>query len=500
MVKRNILANSIGRIWGLISVYLFVPIYLRVLGPEAYGIVGFYVTLAGVLAFADMGLTATLNREMARLSARPNSEGDKSDILRTYEIVYVGISLLIAIIIFFLAPLISRYWLRSSTLDVGLITSAIRLMGFSIALQLPANLFIGGLFGLQEQVKSNALQIGWSMLRGFGATAVIVFISPTILAFASWQLVANAIYFIASRSILWYSISKQKTKPRFKFQVFRITWKYSAGMAGLALISTLIMQADKLAVSKMLSLETLGYYTIAAALASVPGMLAGPISKAIFPRFTGLVEVGDKISLVALYHKTSAFVAVAIIPGTLTLLVFSTDFIYAWTGDMYAASSAGPVASFLLAGAIFQSLTITPFYIALAHGNVKINLQIGVASLVLLVPLLIYFIPKYGVLGAGIAWLSMNMCTGIPYVLMLHKRFLSGEFFRWFSRGIIFPVSIVIPIVLLGRLYFPLTEARFVTLVNIGLVWFIALVVTAISIIEVRKVIIKKMKSLEWLG
>ena len=70
MIQRNILFNMIGRAWGFVSTYVFVPLYLKFLGIEAYGLVGFYSTLLGVLAFADMGFTATLNREMARLSVR----------------------------------------------------------------------------------------------------------------------------------------------------------------------------------------------------------------------------------------------------------------------------------------------------------------------------------------------------------------------------------------------------------------------------------------------
>ena len=60
-------------LWSVVSVYLFIPIYLTFLGPEAYGLIGFYTTLLGVLAFTDLGLTATLNREMARLSVRQYS-------------------------------------------------------------------------------------------------------------------------------------------------------------------------------------------------------------------------------------------------------------------------------------------------------------------------------------------------------------------------------------------------------------------------------------------
>ena len=86
MIKQNIAANFIGRAWGFISVYLFIPLYLKFLGIEAFGLVGFYSTLVGVLAFADMGFTATLNREMARLSVQRES-ADR----QVYKNLYQGL-------------------------------------------------------------------------------------------------------------------------------------------------------------------------------------------------------------------------------------------------------------------------------------------------------------------------------------------------------------------------------------------------------------------------
>ena len=43
-------------------------------------------------------------------------------------------------------------------------TTAIRVMGVSIALQLPSQLYIGGLMGLQRQVRANSIQIGWGVV------------------------------------------------------------------------------------------------------------------------------------------------------------------------------------------------------------------------------------------------------------------------------------------------------------------------------------------------
>ena len=36
----NIVANYISKVWSFISIYLFIPIYINLLGIENYGIIG----------------------------------------------------------------------------------------------------------------------------------------------------------------------------------------------------------------------------------------------------------------------------------------------------------------------------------------------------------------------------------------------------------------------------------------------------------------------------
>jgi O-antigen/teichoic acid export membrane protein len=494
MIRQNIIANLIGRTWGFISVYLFIPLYLKFLGIEAYGLVGFYSTLLGVLAFADMGFTATLSREMARLSVRKDSAGEMGDLLRTYESTYLYISSALAAIIWVLAPLIAERWLHSKVLQPHEIATAIRLMGIAISLQMPSGLYIGGLMGLQKQVLTNSLQIAWGLLRGAGAVLVLWLFSPTIFAFALWQLISNAIYCFAVRWSLWraLSLSPAQSYPHFKWQVFRNTWRYTAGMAGVTFLSAIVTQTDKLIVSKMLSLEMLGYYTLAWSLASAPPTLAGPIASAVFPRLTGLVAMGDRNGLARLYHRTCELVAVAIIPGGLTLALFAGRFIFAWTGSATITQHVGLVAALLLAGQIMQAIMVVPYYLALAHGYVRLTLQMGIAVVVLITPLLIYLITKYGVVGAGISWLVMNLCTLPPSMYILHRRLLPGELKTWILHDVGRPLLASLPVVLLGRWLLPSPSSRLLTFGLIGLVWSVSAAAAAFTIPELRNKFITK--------
>ena len=500
MIRQNILANMVARAWGVISVYLFVPLYLKLLGIEAYGIVGFYSTLLAVLAFADMGFTATLNREMARLSVRKDSAAEMGDLLRTYESTYLCISSVLAVVVWALAPAIATHWLRSRVLQPHEMAAAIRLMGVAISLQLPSALYIGGLMGLEKQVRSNTITIATSIFRGFGAVLVLWLFSPTIFAFALWQLISNVVYCLTARFSLWNAlpVRADQSRPHFRWQAFLNTSHYALGMAGMAAVSALLTQADKLTVSRMLPLEMLGYYTLASALASAPLMLASPIALAVFPRLTALVASKDSKEVTRLYHRTSALVAVTTIPTAMTLALFANDFIRAWTGSPLAGQRAGVPAGFLLGGQLLQAIQAVPSYVALAHGYVRLNLHVNIASFILIVPLLFFLVMRYGIMGAGVSWLIVTFCTMAPFLYLLHRRFLPGELGNWLLRDLLRPFLATLPIVLLAHLYFPLPASRLLTLGLIGLVCSMGAVAAGCSIPELRLELIAKTSGRLW--
>ena len=125
------MANSIGSaIVGLAAV----PFYLKYLGIEAYGLIGFFVTTQAVLSLLDMGMAPTINREVARCSASGNLK-DAGKLLHTLAVVYWCMAGAIALLILALAPLIAGYWLQSKQLSPETISHAVMLMGMKVLLQ-----------------------------------------------------------------------------------------------------------------------------------------------------------------------------------------------------------------------------------------------------------------------------------------------------------------------------------------------------------------------------
>ncbi len=68
-LKKNIVANSVSQIYLIVISIAILPIYMKYMGAEAYGLVGFFAMLQGLFALLDFGLTPTISRQTAQYNA-----------------------------------------------------------------------------------------------------------------------------------------------------------------------------------------------------------------------------------------------------------------------------------------------------------------------------------------------------------------------------------------------------------------------------------------------
>ena len=95
VIRRNVIANFAGKAWAVLMSLAFVPVYIKLLGIEAYGLIGFFLTLVAILSLLDLGLGTTLNRRLAQLSIEKNTAQEMCDLLRTLELIYLIIGIVI---------------------------------------------------------------------------------------------------------------------------------------------------------------------------------------------------------------------------------------------------------------------------------------------------------------------------------------------------------------------------------------------------------------------
>lgn len=455
------MANFVGHVWKALMVLAFVPLYIKFMGVESYGLIGIFASLQAVVAILDMGIGATLTREMARLSVLPDKKEEMRDLLRSLEIVNWGGAIIIGIAVVAIAPFIAYHWLKPGALSALIIERAIMVMGVSMAFQWPGSFYSGGLIGLQKQVLLNVVNVAIYTLRGAGAVLVLWLISPTIHAFFLWQAIISIVGTSCLGFSLWQQLPHAAGKAVVRKQLLKGIWKFAAGMGGISILAMVLTQSDKVILSKMLSLETFGYYTLAGTVSFSIAPLIVPVFFAVYPRLTQLVSVCDEKELKELYHKSCQFISVMTLPVAIVISLFSFEIMFLWTRNPLIAQKTHLLVSVLICGTALNGLINIPYALQLAHGWTKLTLYTNLIALVTVVPLIVLLTSRYGALGGASGWIMINAVYVFIMIHFMHRRLLPQEKWRWYGIDVALPLGASLLTAGILRLIMPVSDNKF---------------------------------------
>jgi O-antigen/teichoic acid export membrane protein len=315
----------------------------------------------------------------------------------------IGAGILIA------APWVAVHWIKAGAVPIRTVTEAVMLMGALAFFQWPISFYEGGLLGLRQQVAWNAFRIVAATASNVGGVLILWLVSPNILAFLGWQVCIYALLVIVSAVFLWRMLPRSDRAARFDLVVARNVRRFAAGMTGIAVLSLVLTQADKLLVSKLFSLRMFGYYALAWSVANGLLIMAGCVFSVAFPHMTALVSAGDKNAVSLLYHRGSQLMTVLILPIAAILSLFSFEVLRLWTGNSETAAGAAHVLSVLTVGSALNALLYLPYTLQLAFGWTKLPLVAGILSISILVPMMFPMTKHFGLVGAASIWAILNV-------------------------------------------------------------------------------------------
>lgn len=484
--RRNVVANFVGRAWGGVLLILLVPTYVHYLGIESYGLVGFFATMQGVFILADLGLSTTLNRELARLSVSAANADRMNDLVRTFEVIYWSGAAVIAVLSVAIAPVLARYWIHAQHLSMQTVQASLGFMGVAVALQLPWALYTGALQGLQRQVEFNVIVVLAATIRLFGGLMLVIWVWRSITGYFAWNLAAIAAQTAAAALLVWRVLPKRDVRPCLRLDLIRELGAFASGLAIVSILSVLLMQTDKVVLSYAVSLKTFGYYSVAASVASGLYVLAQPIFNGVFPRMAQLVVRGETEELASLYHTSAQLVATAVLPVAVVLITFAPEVLAAWTHSPEMVAESTLVLRLLIAGTALHALSHIPYALQLAHGWTALTAWINAFGVLLLVPLTYFGAKAYGGPGAAAGWLILNCGYVIVGIQIMHKKLLRSEKGRWYRDDVLLPLAGASVVVVLGRSLMAVEMAEWKTVMFIGCVGVLAVVAAGVGAQSVR--------------
>lgn len=465
-IKSNIFANFLGNAVLTIASIVFVPIYLRYIGVEAYGLVGFFASFQAILLIMDLGLSLTLTRELALRDGIEDKAQESRNLVRTLEIIYWGIALSLGLLSILLVPVLTN-WVNPQQLSPETIETCFFIMSIALILQFPIPFYQSGLVGLQKQVLSSVIIIFFSIFRYVGALAALHFISSKPQTFFIWQVISSGFQVLTLRICLWLILPKGTETTRFQKNLLTEIWKFITGTGGIGLVSVLLMQADKIVLVKILPLEKFGYYAIASVVANAIYRLVYPIFQAYLPKFSQLVKKGDYNLLARTYHQGCQVMAVVILPFSAMLILFSNEIVFLWQHNAVTASQTSLIISLLTIGYALNSLIFIPYSLQLANGWTKLYFYSLTVGLIISIPSITYFSFHFGAIGAAIVIIAVNFSLLLWLIPSMHRRLLPTEKWRWFGEDVLFPLNTVLIVGLLSRFLFINQTSQFFVMIQL---------------------------------
>ena len=356
---------------------------------------------------------------------------------------------------------------------------AVMLMGLSIAFQWPIAFYSGGLMGLQRQVLLNGINMVVATFRGFGAVLVLWLVSATVEAFFIWQILVVALHVFLLAYFLWKSLPPASAAPRYRPELLKSIWRFAAGMTTLAVTATILRQTDKIILSRMLTLEQFGYYSLASVGAMTLFRILGPIFESIYPQFTRLVESKDGVGVICLYHKSAQLVSVLVISSALVISMFSRALLLLWTRNPQTADNAHLLMSILMMGTALNCVIHVPYALQIAHGWTKLAFAVDSVSIIVLVPLMILLTRWFGAPGAAWVWVLLNLGYVFVSVPIMHRRLIIEEKWAWYFQDLGPPLLVAAGVTVAGRILISDAWPPLVLGASIGMLGLITLVASA---------------------
>lgn len=489
-LKINVLASYASQIYLVVISIAILPIYMKYMGAEAYGLVGFFAMLQGLFSLLDFGLTPTISRQTAQYNAGVETALGFRQLFRALSVIFTGIACIGGGSLFYFNHYIAEHWLKLENLAISDVLFSLQIMAVCVALRWMTGLYRGVISGFERIVWLSINNIVIATLRFPGVLLYMHYFGFTIQSFFIFQFIVaiTEFFILAFKAYLLLPKIDQKEIIGWSFSPVKPILSFALTIAFTSSIWVLLTQLDKFVLSGILPLSEYGYFTLAVLVAGGILQIGAPISSAIMPRMARLQGEKKYQELKSVYLGATAFVTVVVVTAGIVLAALAKPVLYVWTGDVILSEKAAPILQLYALGNAILTLGAFPYYLQYAKGNLRLHFIGNLVTAIVLIPVIMWAAKNYGAIGAGWTWMLIQLTYLIFWVSYVHKVIEPNINLQWFKAFLPCIGSVtLISFVLMHFIGF--SEQRDIAFLQICTFSVLCLIVAILSSKQVRKMI-----------
>jgi O-antigen/teichoic acid export membrane protein len=418
LVARNALLNMIGLGLPLIVGLLTIPVIVRSLGTQRFGILSLIWVVFGYFGFLDLGLGRATTKFAAEALGRGEIENIPKFLWTTvsFQIVlgFVG-----AILLSVSTPLLVERILNIPPAFVDEARTTFYWIAWAIPLTILSTSFRGILEAAQRFDLVNAVKIPASaafylfpligILLGFNLPGIVaLLVLSRFLSLLGWAVLSARVFPVLKKRIVF---QKDAIGPLLRF----------GGWVTLsAVIWPILSSIDRFFIGARMTIESVSFYSAPYEVVMRLGIIPGSLALTLFPAFSALGGSGEFERTRTLYGRSVKFLLVMSALVAVPLFLFAGPVLKIWLGAKFAEQST-VVFQVLLIGFLCNSLSSVPFGLLQGIGRADLPTKVQLAELVVYVPLLWVMIRWLGIVGAALAWTLRVVAEMLVLFLLARK-------------------------------------------------------------------------------
>ncbi len=396
---------------------VLVPMLLRGLGAELYGLWIFSLAVAGVIGSVDLGLSASVTREVSG-AATPEMRAAAARFIQTVGNAYAVLGLAgFALVSAVGLPISQGLHLSAESwksarvvfflVGMGLVGSQLSLFARAV------------LNGLRRFDLANAVSIG-SVLLGTIGTIAILQSGASLVAVAAWQ----ALVSLLTAAAAFFTIAR--VEPDYRPRLGRFRWDSLRSHVSFSLASqlatgamSLVWQIPSFLIGLVSGPTPLASYYIAQKFPLAASQVGWCAAEALFPAASRQARAENPAGARAIFELGTRWVVILMLPICVVLWIVAPDLLRAWLGG--ASGEVVQVWRLSAAAVLVEAIGLGALYTLWGRGAAGTVLAVFLLIGGVRVGLALWLLTRIGIVG--MAWAMLfSMAAGCAAFLHAASR------------------------------------------------------------------------------
>jgi O-antigen/teichoic acid export membrane protein len=422
LLARNVIWNLIGNGAPMIVAVFSIPILIRELGKDRFGVLALAWALIGYVSLFDLGL----GRALTQLVAKKLGAGEDREVptlVWTSLVLMLVLGLAGALAVVLLSP-----WLVHRALNVPVALQPETLRSFYLlGLSIPVVISTAGLRGILEAYQRfgmiNALRIPMGVYSFASPLLVLPFsksLFPVVAVLVVGRLIACAAHLLLCLRI----VPELRSRISWQGAAAGPLLRFGGWMTVSNIVSPLMLTLDRFLIGALVSMAAVAYYATPFEVVTKLLIIPGSLVAVMFPAFSTSFA-HDRNRTAILYGRCVKYVFLILFPAVVLIVGLARSGLTLWLGPDFAQHSFR-VLQWLAVGVLINSLAHIPFALVQGAGRPDLTAKLHMIELPAYLLTLWWLIGARGVEGAAMAW-TARMGVDALVLFWMTQRFFRGS-------------------------------------------------------------------------